>query len=69
VYPALIAWLRHRPDRGPHPQDSTLHPYVGVVATTMWVWIGASVLEVFAVHFLLPWPLARWIPLIITSGG
>lgn len=67
IYPALWNWLRRRTD----VDSSTIstHPYVGVVSATMWIWIGASALEMVAIHFLVPWPAARWVLLIVSVWG
>jgi hypothetical protein len=69
IYPAVWNWLRRRTDLGRWVQHATAYPYVGVVSTTMWVWIGASALEMVAIHFLIPWPLWRWILVIVSLWG
>ena len=64
IYVNLWRWIRRQPDDG--PPGSSHFSYVEIVRTTIWVWIGASALEMVAVHFIVPWPWVRW-PLLIVS--
>lgn len=64
IYRNIWRWIRRRPDHG--QPDSLPFSYVEIVRTTIWVWIGASALEMVAVHFVVPWPWVRW-PLLIVS--
>ncbi len=43
--------------------------YVDIVRTTIYIWIGASALELVAVHFLIGWPWLRWTLLILSVWG
>ena len=64
IYVNIWRWIRGRPDEG--PPGSLPFGYVEIVRTTIWLWIGASALEMVAVHFIVPWPWVRW-PLLIVS--
>jgi hypothetical protein len=64
IYTNLARWIGRRPDLG--PPGTVAFPYVGLVRTTVWLWIGASALEMAVVHFIIPWPWVRW-PLLIAS--
>lgn len=64
VYANLARWLGRRPDHG--TAGALVVPYVGLVRTTIWLWIGASVVEMAVVHFIVPWPWVRW-PLLVVS--
>ena len=64
IYTNLWRWIRGRPDLG--PPGSWSFSYVEIVRTTIWLWIGASALEMVAVHFIVPWPWVRW-PLLVVS--
>jgi hypothetical protein len=64
IYVNLWRWIRRRPDEG--PTGSLAFSYVEIVRSTIWLWIGASALEMVAVHFIVPWPWLRW-PLLIVS--
>lgn len=64
IYVNLWRWIRRRPDEG--PPGSLAFSYVEIVRSTIWLWIGASALEMVAVHFVVPWPWLRW-PLLIVS--
>lgn len=64
IYVNIWRWIRHRPDEG--PPGSLPFSYVEIVRTTIYLWIGASALEMVAVHFIVPWPWVRW-PLLIVS--
>lgn len=64
IYANLVRWVGRRPDLG--PAGTIPVPYVGIVRTTIWLWIGASAVEMAFVHFVVPWPWVRW-PLLIAS--
>lgn len=64
IYSNLARWVAGRPDVG--PAGTVPVAYVGIVRTTIWVWIGASAVEMAAVHLLVPWPWLRW-PLLLVS--
>lgn len=64
IYVNIWRWVRRRPDLG--SPGSLPVTYVEIVRTTIWLWIGASALEMVAVHFIVPWPWVRW-PLLMVS--
>lgn len=64
IYVNIWRWVRRHPDEG--PPGSLSFSYVNIVRGTIWLWIGASALEMVAVHFIVPWPWVRW-PLLIVS--
>lgn len=66
IYPALFNWIRHRTDS---PAGASSHPYVGIVESTIWVWIGASALEMAVAHLVIPWDVVRWIVLALSVWG
>lgn len=64
IYTNIYRWIRRRGDTG--GEGSVALAYVDLVRTTIWIWIGASALEMAVVHFLVPWPWVRW-PLLVVS--
>ena len=64
IYSSLARWWLRRPDHG--AAGSIAIPYVGLVRSTMWLWIWGSALEMVIVHLVVPWPWVRW-PLLIVS--
>lgn len=67
IYPSLVRWVGRRPDVG--PPGTVAVPYVGIVRTTIWLWIGASALEMAVVHVIVPWPWVRWSLLVLSLWG
>lgn len=67
IYVNIVRWARRRPDLG--APGSLPVPYVEIVRTTFWLWIGASALEMVAVHFIVPWPWVRWTLLVVSLWG
>ncbi|MDP1879017.1 MAG: hypothetical protein Q8M17_15820 [Actinomycetota bacterium] len=43
----------------PGPPGTVAFPYVDLVRTTVWLWIGASALEMAVVHVIIPGREAR----------
>jgi hypothetical protein len=67
IYSNLYRWLARKPDLG--PPGTVAVGYVDIVRTTISLWIGASALEMVAVHFLIGWPWLRWTLLIVSVWG
>lgn len=67
VYSSLARWIGRRPDLG--PAGTTSFSYVGIVRATILLWIWGSALEMAVVHFVVPWPVVRWILLIVSLWG
>jgi hypothetical protein len=67
IYSNLYRWLARKPDLG--PPGAVAIGYVDLVRTTIYIWIGASALEMVAVHFLIGWVWLRWTLLIVSVWG
>ncbi|PZF79776.1 hypothetical protein [Jiangella anatolica] len=67
VWRSLYVWLARRP-RVPEA-GATPFGYLEPVSLVIWMFIGGSVIEVVVVHFILPWPIAQAIALIIGIWG
>lgn len=67
IYSNLYRWLTRNPDHG--GSGTTVVTYVDLVRTTIYIWIGASALEMVAVHFLIGWVWLRWTLLILSLWG
>lgn len=67
IYSNLYRWMARKPDLG--PAGTVAVPYVEIVRLTIWLWIGASALEMVAVHFLVGWAWLRWVLLIASLWG
>ena len=63
---ALGRWLRRRPDV---PPGATPLPVGRDERVTGWALLVASLVEMAAVHLLLPWPAVRTVLLVVSAYG
>jgi hypothetical protein len=66
VWISLGRWLRRRPAV---PPEATPFSYVGVVAPTLWIWIGVSAVEIPVLHLVIPWQAARIVLVLAGAWG
>ncbi len=67
VWRSLHHWTRRRPiGVGP-----TEHPfaYAAAAAPALWIFVGLSAFEIPLLHFVLPWPAARIVFLLLGAWG
>ncbi|OMI33591.1 hypothetical protein [Streptomyces sparsogenes] len=63
---ALWRWARRRTDA---PDGHAALPYGSAIKPIMWVMVALVPLEVLAVEFLVPWPVARIVLLVLSGYG
>lgn len=56
IYVALARWVARRPDV---PAGATARGYACMVTPVLCLWILGSAAETVAVHFIVPWEIAR----------
>ena len=66
IWRSLGAWILRRPVVGP---GETGHAYFGAMRTNYLIFIGVSAIEIPALHFLIPWPTARAILVLLGIWG
>lgn len=67
VWRSLFHWVRRRPI-GAAAGDATFG-YAKAGAPIIWVFVALSAFEIPLLHFVLPWPLARIIFLVLGAWG
>jgi hypothetical protein len=66
VWRSLTGWILRRPVAGP---GETAHSYFGAMRTNYLIFIGISAIEIPALHFLIPWPTARFVLVLVGVWG
>jgi hypothetical protein len=66
IWRSLGSWVLRRPVREP---DETPFPYFAALRTNYAIFIGLSAIEIPALHFLIPWPVARTVLVVLSIWG